>query len=144
MRSPIGGPWPDLRGVIASLSMRQALKVGRMRAALEGNLRGRAIQFLKIVCCQFDESRADILLQSVQFCSAWDGDDPRLLGKEPGESDLSGGCMFPRRERLNNIYQTDSPLEPPGRTVGTCHGCPRSNFVFSVIVPARYPFPRGL
>src|SRR5260370_34693230 len=111
MRSPIGGHWPDLPGVIASLSIRHALKVRRIPVALDSNLRGRAIQFLKIVCCQFDESRADILLQSLQFCSAWDGDDPRLLGKEPGESDLSGGCMFARRERLNNIYQTDSPLD---------------------------------
>ncbi len=96
----------DLPGVITSLSIRHALKVRRIPVALDGNLRGRAIQFLKIVRCQFDESRPDVLLQSVQFCSAWDGDDPRLLGKQPGESDLSGGCMFLRRERLNNIYQT--------------------------------------
>ena len=106
------------------LSIRHALKLRRIPVALDGNLRGRAIQFLKIVRCQCDESRPDVLLQSVQFCSAWVGDDPRLLGKQPDKSDLSGGCMFPRRERLNNTYQTTiSPLEPPGRIVGTCHGC---------------------
>ena len=52
-----------------------------------------------IVRCQFDESRPDVLLESVHFCSAWDGDDPRLLGKQPGESDLSESCVFLRRER---------------------------------------------
>jgi hypothetical protein len=77
-----------------------------MPVALDDDLRGHAIQFLEIVGCQFDESRPDVLLQPVQFWSAWDGDDPRLLSKQPGESDLSGGCMLLRRERLNNIYQT--------------------------------------
>jgi hypothetical protein len=75
----------------AFLSIRHALKVWRIPVAFDRNLRSRAIQFLKIVRCQFDESRPDVLLQSVQFCRAWDGDDPRFLGEQPGESNLCVG-----------------------------------------------------
>jgi hypothetical protein len=78
------------------LSISHALKVRRIPVAFNDNLSGRTIQFLKIVRCQFDESRLDVFLQSAQSCSAWDGDDPRLLGKQPGESDLGLHVSAPR------------------------------------------------
>src|SRR5262249_34066508 len=40
-------------------------------------------------------SRSDVLVQAMQFCGAWDWRNPRLLGKKPGESDLSGCSSLP-------------------------------------------------
>ena len=98
-------------GAFLSLSVGHPLKLLGIPVALNGNLGGRANQFMEIVRREFNASRPDVLLQSLQSCGAGDRDDPRLLGKQPGERHLSGFSMLPRCERFDNIHQ--SAVCPP-------------------------------
>src|SRR5690348_559381 len=47
------------------------------------------VDVAEIVSAQFDLSRSNILLKSMQLCGSGDGNYPRLLSQEPGKRDLS-------------------------------------------------------
>src|SRR6266700_7620405 len=49
---------------------------------------------MEIVGRESDDNGSDVLLQSLQLAGAWDGNDPRLLGQQPGERDLSRCCSL--------------------------------------------------
>src|SRR4051812_25346027 len=62
----------------------------RVAITLHGDLRGCSVDVPKIVGRKLDRCRSDILVEAVEFGSAGDRDDLRLLGQQPGERDLRG------------------------------------------------------
>src|SRR5208283_498854 len=60
---------------------------------------------MKIVGRQFDCNCSDVLFQARKFCSARDGNDPRLLREQPSESDLSKCRLLPFCDRAQKIDQ---------------------------------------
>src|SRR5829696_5589789 len=75
------------------------LQMLRIAGALYRDLRKRALDVADIVGGEFDVSRSDVLLQAFQLRSTGDRNDPRLLGKQPGDRDLGTrhlllGCDF--------------------------------------------------
>jgi hypothetical protein len=56
---------------------------------LHRDLREGALDLLEIVRRKFDGNRTDVLVQALQLPAARDGNNPRLLGKQPRERDLS-------------------------------------------------------
>jgi AraC-like DNA-binding protein len=72
--------------------------------------------------------------------------NPRLLGMQLGERDLSGCGLLPIRDGCQQINQSLICL--PSLYCKTRDGAPQDRcyrrFVPSLIFPARNPFPRGL
>ena len=60
----------------------------RIAGALYRDLANRALDVVEIVGGELDASRSDVLLQAVQLRGTRDRNDPRLLGKQPGDRDL--------------------------------------------------------
>ena len=55
------------------------------------DLRDGAVHLAEVVGRRGHVNRSDVLLQALQLAGAWDGNDPWLLGKQPGQRDL-GRC----------------------------------------------------
>src|SRR5918994_1790793 len=64
------------------------LQMLRIAGALYRDLGNRALDVAEIVGGEFDASRSDVLVEAVQLRGAGDRNDPRLLGKQPGDRDL--------------------------------------------------------
>src|SRR5262245_40915693 len=69
------------------------------------DLGGSAVDLLQIAGRQFDGLRAKVLVQAMQLRGARNGNDPRLLGQEPGERDLSRGRLLPFSDLAKQINQ---------------------------------------
>jgi hypothetical protein len=65
-----------------------------------------AIDLSKIVGGQFDCHCAEVLVQAMQLSSAGDGNNPRLLGQQPGERDLRRGRLLPGGNLAKQINQS--------------------------------------
>src|ERR1017187_8592850 len=65
------------------------LDVFGISSALHSDLRGGAVDVTEIVRGKFDGRCSDVLLEARQFRGAWDGNNPRPLGKEPRDRNLS-------------------------------------------------------
>src|SRR5216684_3858572 len=72
---------------------------------LHGDLRGGALDLMQIVGREIDGNCSDVLLQSLQLAGAWDGNNPRLLGKQPGERYLSRCRLLPFCDLAKQINQ---------------------------------------
>ena len=55
---------------------------------LHGYACGSAFQFSNLVCREFNFSRSNVFVQAMQLGGARNGNDPRLLRKQPRESHL--------------------------------------------------------
>ena len=64
-----------------------------------------AFDLTEIVGRKFDCSRSDVLLQAMQLRGARDRNDPRLLGQQPGERDLSRCRLLPFCDLAKQIDQ---------------------------------------
>ena len=62
-------------------------------SSLDRDLGDSAVNVAEIVCSQFDGSRSDVFFQAMQLSGAGDRNDPRFLGKQPSERNLSR-CGF--------------------------------------------------
>src|SRR4051812_39570030 len=69
------------------------------------DLRGSAIDLAEIVGRELDRRCSDVLLETRQLRRAGDGNDPRLLRKQPGQRDLSRGRLLPLRDVAKQIDQ---------------------------------------
>src|SRR5262249_27355853 len=69
----------------------------RNTGPLHRDLGSCAIDLAEVNGCQFDVNCPEVLFEAMQLRSAWDGDDPRLLGQQPRERDLSGRRLLPCR-----------------------------------------------
>src|SRR5438034_8132289 len=78
----------DNRARIAS-ETRPFFKGFGVSRPLHRDLRGSALDVAQIVGRELDGSGSDVLLQAMQLRGTRDGNDPRVLGKQPGECDLS-------------------------------------------------------
>src|SRR5215203_1864999 len=75
------------------------LQMLRIAGTLYRDLGNRTLDVAEIVGGEFDVSRSDVLLQAFQLRGTGDRNDPRLLGKQPGDRDLGTrhlllGCDF--------------------------------------------------
>ena len=70
------------------------LQMLRIAGALHRDLGNRALDVAEIVGGEFDVSRSDVLVEAAQLRGAGDRNDPRLLGKQPGERDLGSVTRF--------------------------------------------------
>jgi chorismate mutase len=75
------------------------LQMLRIAGALYRDLGNRTLDVVEIVGGEFDASRSDVLVEAVQLRGTGDRNDPRLLGKQPGDRDLGTrhpllGCDF--------------------------------------------------
>ena len=61
---------------------------------------------MEIVERQFDRCCPDVLVQPMQLRRAWDGNNPRLLGQQPGERNLSRCGFLLFCEPAKQINQT--------------------------------------
>src|SRR5512147_1249767 len=61
---------------------------------------------MEILGRKFDGSRPDVLLETVELRGTWDGNDPRLLGQQPSERDLSGCRLLPFGDLAEEIDQS--------------------------------------
>jgi hypothetical protein len=53
------------------------------------DLGGGVVDLAEVVGRQLDGGCPDVLFQAMLLRGAWDRDDPRLLGQQPSERDLS-------------------------------------------------------
>ena len=75
-----------------------SLQVFGVPSSLHRDLGSGAVDFPQIVGRQFDRNGPDIFLQPVRLRGPGDRNNPGLLGKQPGERDLSGGRFLPFRD----------------------------------------------
>jgi hypothetical protein len=107
------------------------LQLFEVASPLHRDLGGGALDLPEIVGCQVDASRSDVLLKPEQLRGAGDRHDPRLLGQQPGNRDLSRRRLLPLRDPFKQI-------------VRVVRKSVLSNVVFSSILPVRKPLPNGL
>lgn len=74
-------------------------------SALHSDLRGGEVDLTKIVGREVKDDRSDILVQTMQLRGARNGNDPRLLGEQPGERDLGWSRLFPLANFREQIDQ---------------------------------------
>jgi len=77
---------------------------------LDRDLRSGAVDLAEIVGREFDVGRCDVLLEAAELRGAWDRNDPRLLGEQPGERDLRGGRLLP----FGDLAERREPSGFPG------------------------------
>jgi len=115
-------------------------------APLYRDLRCCSIDLAQIIRCEVDGCRADVLLHTRQLGATWDRNNPRLLGEQPRERDLSGYRLLPFRDCGQQVNQGLIGL--PGlyclKRGMRLRRSVLSNVVPSLIFPVRSPFPRGL
>src|SRR4051794_3533309 len=64
------------------------LQMFRVPGSLHRDLGDGVFDIAEIVGCQLDARRSKVLVEAVQLRGAEDRNDPRLLGKQPGQRDL--------------------------------------------------------
>jgi len=65
---------------------------------LQGDLRGGGVDIAEIVRRELYGNCAEVLVQALQPPGAGDGNNPRLLSKQPGQRNLGGRCAPPLRD----------------------------------------------
>src|ERR1700681_5119851 len=73
---------------------RQRLKPFRIPSPFDPDVRGGAFDVTEIFGRKFDVCGSEVFFQAMQLGCARNRNDPRLLRKQPGESDLSGCRPF--------------------------------------------------
>ena len=72
------------------------------------------VKFANIIRGKSENGGSDVLFDALKLSSSGDRNDPRFLRKQPGESDLSGGCIPLHRESLNEIDKSAIRFESLG------------------------------
>jgi hypothetical protein len=62
---------------------------------LHRDLRGGRLDLSEVLGSEFEVSGFEVLAQALGLRRSRDRDDPRLPGEQPGERDLSRGCVLP-------------------------------------------------
>lgn len=87
------------------------------------DLGGGAIDVTQILRREFDFNCPDVLFQAMQSCGAWNRNDPRLLGRQPREGDLSGRRVLPLGdlgEQINECLIRLERLRREAREPSSC------------------------
>src|SRR3974377_2188550 len=71
-------------------AIRHPFQLFRVSVSVHDNLRRSLVEFAEIVSGEFDGDRSDVFFKALQFGGSWNGNNPGLLHKKPGERDLSG------------------------------------------------------
>jgi hypothetical protein len=74
-------------------------------SSLHRDLRGRGLDLAEVVGRQSDGGRSQVLVQAMQLRGTRDGDDPGLLGEQPGEGDLGWRRPLPARDAAEQVDQ---------------------------------------
>lgn len=83
----------------------QLLQVLGITRSLNRNFRGRAFEFAQVFGRELNRRRPGVLLQAMQLRRAGDGNNPRLLRQQPGQRDLRGRDLLPRRELSDHLHE---------------------------------------
>jgi hypothetical protein len=67
----------------------------RITGTLDFDGGGHGSDLIEIVRCERHGERSQILIETVELPRAKQGDDPWLLGEQPGEGDLRWGRLMP-------------------------------------------------
>src|ERR1035437_9481898 len=97
-------PTPSLAS-LSKLLPDQFLPVRRIARTLNRNVGDRRLNLLQILDCQHNVDRASVFLEPVQLGGSRDGHDPRLLGKQPGQSKLGGSHMLSCSDSSQHVDQ---------------------------------------
>ena len=89
----------------AALATGHLLQVLGVPGPLHRDLRGRGLDLAEVVGRQLDGRRPEVLLQAMQLRGARDGDDPGLLGEQPGERDLGRRRLLPLGDLAEQVDQ---------------------------------------
>jgi len=113
---------------------------------LHRDLGGRCIDLMAFVGSAFDCGCAQVLVKTRQLSRAWDRDDPRLLGEQPSERDLSRRGILPgckMAEQINDwlvgLSGIGSKAREPATNVGTGEGHGGVNLPCQEALPKRAP-----
>src|SRR5947209_7996651 len=87
LRFCIVSPWPG--APFPSLAVDETLKLGWIPRSLNLNRRDGLLNGLEIFHRQCDAYSTEILFEAVKLCGSWDRHNPRLLGKQPRQRNLS-------------------------------------------------------
>ena len=89
---------------------------------MDGDACRGCVDVAQVIRCELHVGRADVLLESIQSAGARDGDDPRLLGEQPGERNLCTSRVLPRADvreevdqclvRLERVWREARPTGP--------------------------------
>src|SRR5437870_5302794 len=107
---PAGRALPrGARGRISATG--QLLQVLGIPSPVRRDLRGGLFDLTEIIGRELDVHRADVFLETMQLRGARDRDDPRLLGKHPGQCDLSWCPVLPLCDPRQQI--DEGPIRLP-------------------------------
>src|SRR5581483_4590010 len=67
---------------------RPHLLILRIASTLDIDLRNSIVESANIFRRKFNVRRSEVLIESVEFCRAWNRHNPRPLSQNPGECDL--------------------------------------------------------
>jgi len=99
----------------------------------------------EVVRRKLDGGRSDVLFQAIQLRGAWDWNNPRLLGKQPRERNLSWGRILPPGDvakQIDHCLIRFSSLRRKARDDVAEVGTVECSLL--VNLPVRKPLPRGL
>src|ERR1035438_2826101 len=71
------------------------LQLFRVPSSLHRDLGGGAVNLTEVVRRKFDCHSSYVFVQAMQLGGAWNWNDPRFLGEQPRERDLSGRRLLP-------------------------------------------------
>ena len=82
---------------------------------LHRDLRGGGLDLAEVVGRELDRGGPEVLVQPMELRGARDGDDPGLLGEQPGERDLGGRRLLPLGDAAEQVDQGLIRLQGLGR-----------------------------
>lgn len=86
--------------------------------SFHGDLGCRGVDFPEVGGRQLDLGRPGVFLQAMRLGGAPDGDDPGLLGEQPGEGELGGGRVLPLGNLAEQVDEGLVCLAGLGREAG--------------------------
>ena len=77
----------------------------RIASPFDPDVRGGTFDGTEVFKCKVDVRRSEVFFKAMQFGCAWNRNDPRLLGKQPGKLELSRCRLLLLRESAEQINQ---------------------------------------
>src|SRR5512142_854357 len=96
--------WSSVSLLVCS-GLRPAIQLFGVARPLDDDVRGGAVDLAQVIRRELNIGGTDVLLKARWLGSPRDRDDPRLLRKQPGERQLSRGCMLTLCDPAEQIDQ---------------------------------------
>src|SRR5262249_41550083 len=93
----------------------QSIQVFGIPSPVHFDRRGGIIDRTQVVRCECDFHRPVVFIKAMWFRRTWNGNNPRLPSKEPGERDLSRCGLLPFCDASNEIHESFIGFSSLGR-----------------------------